>query len=412
VSLVTDNGAASAAVGSPPVLRDHGRAVAAAAAFAADVRPGAAERDRAGAVPRAELAEFDRSGLPAITVPIELGGGGLGPCTLAEVIRVIAAADPALAQVPQGHFLAVDILRMLGTPFQRGRILPAVVEGGRIGPVLAERGGRHAQDLKTRLVSDGPGWRLDGVKYYCTGAITCRWLAASALDPDDRLVLAFMDRNAPGVSISEDWAAMGQRATVSGTTTFDGVRIDPELVVPYWSAFAGPQLLGARAQLVHTAIEAGIAEGALDDAADFVRTRSRPFFEAVRSGQASTACDDPHVLFRFGQLATRTRAAVQLLRWAADELGELGLAPADAEAAARGSIAVAQAKAFASEVAVDVTSQVFALTGAGGTDRRFALDRHWRNARTHSVHDPVDWKYHHIGAWELAGVAPPNHGQI
>jgi len=397
--------------GSVP-LTSHTEAVAAAEAFATAVRPGAADRDRAGAVPRAELASFDRSGLPTITVPVADGGAGLGPRTVAEVIRIIATADPALAQIPQGHLLAVDILGLLGTSYQRERILPAVVEGGRIAPVLAERGGHHAQDLKTRLFADGPAYRLEGVKYYCTGAITSRWLAASALDSDGLLVLAFVERDAPGVAVDEDWAAMGQRATVSGTTTFDGVRVDPGLVVPYWSAFTGPQLLGARAQLVHTAIEVGIAEGALAEAGEFVRTRSRPFFEAVRFGQVSTASDDPHTLLRFGQLTTRTRAATQLLRWAADVLDGLGLRPADTKAAARGSIAVAQAKAFGSDVAVDVASQVFALTGASGTDQRFDLDRHWRNARTHSVHDPVDWKYHHIGAWELAGISPPSHGQI
>ncbi|MCV7384149.1 SfnB family sulfur acquisition oxidoreductase [Mycolicibacter longobardus] len=395
-----------------PRLEGHAEAVSAAEAFAAAVRPGAADRDRAGSVPRAELADFDRSGLPAITVPVADGGAGLGPRTLAEVIRTVAAADPALAQIPQGHFLAIDILSQLGTPEQRDRILPAVTEGGRVAPVLAERGGTHALDLKTRLVADGPGWRLDGVKYYSTGAITARWLAASALDPEDRLVLALIERDSPGVAIDEDWSAMGQRATVSGTTTFGGVRVDAGLVVPYWTAFEGPQLLGARAQLFHAAIEAGIAEGALADAAEFVRTRSRPFAEAYRANQAATATDDPNIRLRFGQLATRTRAAVQLLRWAAEVLDELGLIPAGPDTAAHGSIAVAQAKAFASEVAVEVASQLFALTGTSGTDRKYGLDRHWRNARTHSVHDPVDWKYHHIGAWELAGVRPPNHGQI
>ena len=392
--------------------RTHAHVIAAAEQFAAAVKPGAAERDRCGAVPRAEIAEFGNLGLPAITVPVEDGGDGLGPRTLAEVVRIIAAADPALAQIPQGHYLAVDILRLLGTPPQRARIMPAVVKGARIAPVLAERGGHHAQDLRTRLINDGPRWRVDGTKYYCTGAITAHWLAVSALDPDGRLVLAFVERDTPGVTIDEDWAAMGQRSTVSGTTTLDGVTIDDSLVVPYWSAFEKPQLLGARAQLVHAAIEAGIAEGALADAGEFVRTRSRPFFEAVRYGHLNAASDDPHTLLRFGQLATKVRAAVELLRWAAGELDDIGLEVSDTDAAAHGSIAMAQSKAFASEVAVDVASQMFALTGTSGTDRRHALDRHWRNARTHSVHDPVDWKYHHIGAWELAHVAPPNHGQI
>jgi alkylation response protein AidB-like acyl-CoA dehydrogenase len=86
--------------------------------------------------------------------------------------------------------------------------------------------------------------------------------------------------------------------------------------------------------------------------------------------------------------------------------------PADAEAAARGSLAVAAAKAFAGEVAVETASELFAMCGTSSTAAKYDLDRHWRNARTHSVHDPVDWKYHHLAAWELAGVQPPNHGQL
>jgi alkylation response protein AidB-like acyl-CoA dehydrogenase len=59
-----------------------------------------------------------------------------------------------------------------------------------------------------------------------------------------------------------------------------------------------------------------------------------------------------------------------------------------------------------------VASELFALSGASAADSRHALDRHWRNARTHSIHDPVDWKYHHIGAYELGDQLPPNHGQL
>jgi SfnB family sulfur acquisition oxidoreductase len=393
-------------------LRTHSEALEAARAFTASIEPGAGERDRSGAVPVKELAEFDRSGLAAMTVPTTFGGGGLGPVTLSEVTRIIAAADPALAQLPQAHYMAVDVLRLAGTERQQSALFPAVVDGGRIGPVLAERGGQHAQDLKTRLVNDDGRLYLQGTKYYCTGAITSHWVAASALDGDGSLVLAFVDRHTPGVHIDEDWTAMGQRATVSGTTTLDRVPVDAGLVIEFGKVFETPQLIGARAQLVHAAIEAGIAEGALADARRFVRTRGRPFFEAVRGGWAQSAADDPHTVLRFGQLRTKVTAAVQLLRWAADVLEELGLHPADADAAARGSLAVAQAKAFASEVAVDVASQLFALSGASGTDRRFDLDRHWRNARTHSVHDPVDWKYHHIGAYELSDTIPPNHAQL
>jgi len=190
------------------------------------------------------------------------------------------------------------------------------------------------------------------------------------------------------------------------------VEVDPELVLPYDEAFAVPQQLGARAQLVHAAIQVGIAGGALRDAGEFVRTRARPFFEAERAGWASSAAEDPHTIGRYGRLATRVRAAEALLADAAAIQQQIGRRPADAAAAARGSIAIAQAKAFASEAAVEVASDLFALTGASATDERYDLSRHWRNARTHASHDPVDWKHHHVGNFLLNDTYPPNHGQL
>jgi SfnB family sulfur acquisition oxidoreductase len=355
------------------------------------------------------LAELDASGLLAITVPRAYGGTDVSMVTLAEVIRTIAAVDPAIAQVPQGHFLMVDVLAVWGTELQRRLLFGEVLAGGRLGNALAERGGRHAQDLRTRLRG---GRRLDGRKYYCTGALTSRWIAVSALDDEDRVVLAFVPRHAEGITLDQDWNTMGQRATVSGSATFESVAVDPELVIPYHEAFAVPQQLGARAQLVHAGIQVGIAGGALRDAGEFVQTRARPFFEAERAGWAATAPTDVYTVGRYGRLATRVRAAEALLADAAATQQKIGRRPLDAHAAAWGSIAVAQAKAFASEVAAEVASDLFALSGASATDERYDLSRHWRNARTHASHDPVDWKYHHVGNFLLNDALPPNHGQL
>jgi alkylation response protein AidB-like acyl-CoA dehydrogenase len=271
-------------------------------------------------------------------VPRAYGGADVPATVLAEVTRVIAAVDPAIAQVPQSHFLFVDVLAVLGTRSQRHRLFGDVLAGARLGNGLAERGGQHAQDLRTRLSGRGTGMRLSGHKYYCTGALTARWIGVSALDDTDRLVLAFVGRDSPGVRLYEDWNVMGQRATVSGGALFDDVAVDPRLVIPYQQAFEAPQQFGARTQLVHAAIEVGIAGGALRDAGEFVRTLARPFFE--------------------------------------------------------------------------VTSDLFSLSGASAADERHDLSRHWRNARTHGSHDPVAWKYHHVGNYLLNGALPPNHGQI
>ncbi len=394
------------------VLFSATKTLAVARSYAAAISDGVIERDRAGAVPYAELAALDASGLLGITVPAAHFGPDLSPVVLAEVIRTIAAVDPAIAQIPQAHFLFVDVLATHGSAAQQERLFADVLAGARLGNGLAERGGQHAQDLKTRVLKGPAGLRLQGRKYYCTGAISARWIGVSALDDDGRLVLVFVERDAPGVTVDDDWNVMGQRATVSGSAVFDQVPVDPGLVIPYASAFEVPQQLGARAQLVHAAIQVGIAGGALRDAGEFVRTRARPFFEATRAGWAEVAAADPHTIHRFGRLATQVRAAEALLASAAAELEEVGRVPRDAEAAARGSIAVAEAKAFASDVAVEVASDLFALAGASAADERHDLSRHWRNARTHASHDPVDWKYHHVGNFWLNHVLPPNHGQL
>src|SRR6202042_3932189 len=118
---------------------------------------------------------LDASGLLGITVPAAHGGPDLSPVVLAEVIRTIAAVDPAIAQGPQAPFLFVDVLAVHGRPEQQQRLFADVLAGGRLGNAVAERGGKHAQDLKTPLSRAGGEVRLNGRKYYTTGAITPRW---------------------------------------------------------------------------------------------------------------------------------------------------------------------------------------------------------------------------------------------
>ncbi len=382
--------AAGVVTADVPVLGSGAAAVRVAREFARSIAGGAIGRDRSGAVLARELTALDASGLLGITVPHRYGGADVPASVLAEVVRAIAGADPAIAQVPQGHFLLVDVLAVLGTPSQRHRLLTAVLAGARLGNAMAERGGRPARDLNTRLSGSGTGTRLSGRKYGCTGAPTARWIGVTALDDAGRLVLAFVERDAPGVHLDEDWNAMGQRAAVSGGARFDDVAIDPCLVVPYYRAFGAPQQFGARSQLVHAAIVVGIAGGALQEAGEFAR--------------ASANRDSTH---RYGQLAARVRVAEALLASAAATLDEVGRVPRDAAEAARGSSAVAEAKAFGSDVAAEVAADLFWLVGAGAADERHDLGRRWPGTSTHGGHGPAARTYRHL----LDAAPPPNHGQ-
>ncbi|MFD3839243.1 SfnB family sulfur acquisition oxidoreductase [Streptomyces sp. NPDC058642] len=390
------------------VIADDAEALAVAAALAEEFRAGAASRDTERRLPRAELDRLSASGLLAVTVPAEHGGADVGPRTLAEIFRLLASADASLAQIPQSHFAYVNVIRRQGSEEQRKFFFAELLSGRRLGNAQSEAGTRHVQDIRTRLAPRPDGsYVLDGVKHYSTGALFADWIPVLARAEDDKLHVAYVPRGAPGLTVIDDWDGLGQRTTASGTVRLEGVEVPADRVLPHHLTFEGPQLHGAVAQLLHAAIDTGIAGGALAEAAEFVRTKSRPWFE---SG-LETAAEDPLLIQRFGELALQVRAAQALVREAA---GAVEAAQADLtdDSAAEASIAVAAAKVRAAEAAVEVASALFEVSGTRSALNSLNLHRHWRDARTHTLHDPTRWKIQHIGRYVLNGTRPPRHGLL
>jgi len=140
--MPTDTASFQVTAAIVPAITSGPEAIRAARQFAASIAAGVIERDRSGQVPARELAAFDASGLLAITVPRKHLGAEVPATVLAEVIRTIAAVDPAIAQIPQGHYLLVDVLAVLGSPEQRRRLFAEVLAGGRLASTQAERGGQ------------------------------------------------------------------------------------------------------------------------------------------------------------------------------------------------------------------------------------------------------------------------------
>lgn len=390
------------------VVRDSEEALATAVGLAAEFRPGASRRDAERALPRAELDRLSASGLLAVTVPAEYGGADVDASVLAEIFRVLAAADPSLAQIPQSHFVYVNVLRRQGTPRQQAFFFAEVLAGRRFGNAQSEAGTKHVQDIRTRLAPAPDGSLvLTGVKHYSTGALFADWIPVLARAEDDTLHVAYVPAGAPGVTVVDDWDGMGQRTTASGTVRLEGVPVPADRVVPHHLTFTGPQLHGAVAQLLHAAIDAGIASGALAEAVDFVRTSSRPWFE---SGY-ETAAEDPLLIQRFGELAIRVRASDALLAAAALAV-DAARADLTDDSAAEASIAVAAAKTFAAGAAVEVSAALFEVAGTRSALGSLNLNRYWRDARTHTLHDPPRWKVQHIGRYVLNGTRPPRHGLL
>ncbi|MGE8457655.1 MAG: SfnB family sulfur acquisition oxidoreductase, partial [Pseudomonas alloputida] len=336
------------------------------------------------------------------------GGPDVSFATVAEVFRLISAADPALGQIPQNQFGMLQLLRLTASEAQQARIFRSVLDGWRIGNAGPERGTRDTLTLKARITRAGDSYRISGEKFYSTGALFAHWVAVKALDDEGRQRLAFVRRGSPGLRIVDDWSGFGQRTTASGTVLLDQVPVDAELVIDNWRQRDIPNIQGAASQLIQAAIDAGIAEAAIDDAITFVREKSRPWIEA----NVDRASDDPYVIADIGRLKLELHAAEALLRKAARVLDEVNAAPIDAASAARASIAVAEAKVLTTEIALQASEKLFELAGSRATLAEFNLDRHWRNARVHTLHDPVRWKYHAVGAYHLNGTLPARHSWI
>jgi SfnB family sulfur acquisition oxidoreductase len=389
------------------LIENDAQALHAAAQLAAQFSREAAQRDRERRLPHAELEAFSRSGLWGISVPRAFGGADVSSTTLAKVIALIAAADGSLGQIPQNHFYALEVLRVNGSLAQQQRLFAEALAGARFGNALAEINTATSQVRTTSLTRDGDGFRINGRKFYATGALYAQRVPTSAVDEQGVQHMVFLDRNAPGLSIVDDWSGFGQRTTGSGTVLLDNVRVDARDVVPFQASFERPTSVGPLAQIIHAAIDTGIARGAYQDTLRFVREHARPWPD---SG-IEKATDDPLTISEIGRLAIRLHAAEALLERAGALVDRSRQAPA-ADSVAQASLAVAEARALSTEIALAAGSKLIELGGARASLAEHGLDRHWRNARVHTLHDPVRWKFHAIGNFHLNQQLPPRKGYI
>jgi SfnB family sulfur acquisition oxidoreductase len=364
-------------------------------------------RDRERRLPYNEIELYSRSGLWGITIPKEYGGADISTATLAEVTAIISEADSSLGQIPQNHFYMLQVVRSNGTEAQKRFFFERVIKGERLGNALSETGTKTVGEYNTRIDRDGDEYVVNGTKFYSTGALFAHWIPVVAKDEKDYLFVAFVRVGTPGLTVIDDWSSFGQRTTGSGTTVLDNVRVPALNVLSYQGAFDEPTALGPVGQIIHAAVEIGIARAAVAETIKFVRERARPWIDAnVEHGY-----EDPLTISQVGDLVIRLHSAEALIERAGRLTDKVVRTP-DLDTLARASVAVAEAKAASTEAALQATNKLFELSGTQSTLSKYNLDRHWRNARAHTLHDPVRWKYYAIGNYYLNGVRPPRHGAI
>lgn len=386
------------------VIKDDAEAISVAERLAAQFAAGAAERDRIRRWPVDELDLFSQSGLWAINVPKAFGGPEVSYATLAKVIEIISAADPSIGQIPQNHLGVIAAIRTVSDPQQQALLFGEALKGTRFGNAFSEFKSKRAAEFETKFTDAGDHVIVEGEKFYSTGALLAHLVPIVALDGEGRAWYAIAERDAPGLTVIDDWSAFGQRTTLSGTVLLNKVKVPKTHLVPGYKGYDTPTADGAIFQIIQVAVDTGIARAAIEDTISFVKTKSRPW---VDSG-LDHAWQDPYTIQAVGDLTLRLHATQALLEKAGLAVDAAVAAP-DATSVAKAQIAVAEAKVLSTEIAIVATNKLFELAGTRSTLAEYNLDRHWRNARTHTLHDPVRWKYAILGNYALNGINPPLH---
>lgn len=389
------------------VIKSDAEAIEVAHRVAHEISKDAAIRDQERRLPKDELDLFSQSGLWGITVPKEFGGAFVSNRTLAEVVSIVSEADPSIGQIPQNHFYMVEALRLDGTESQKQFFFDLVLKGVRFGNAFSEIGTKNVTDVKTRLTPVDGGYHLSGKKFYSSGALLADWVPVVAKDENDNTVVAFVEKGAHGLNIIDDWSSFGQRTTASGTTLLENVFVPKDYVLPHHLAFDRPTTMGPIAQIIQAAVDTGIARAALNDTLLFVRNFTRPWIDT----ELEHGYEDPLTIRDIGELQIQIHATEALLNRAGDFIDRAQYESNETTVAAA-SIAVAEAKVLSTEISLLAGSKLFELAGTRSTLGEYNLDRHWRNARTHTLHDPVRWKYYAVGNYTLNNINPPRHPWI
>lgn len=359
----------------------------------------ALERDRANVQPEAELKLLKDSGLANLLIPHEYGGHAGHWSTGLRAVRVLARYDASIAQLLSYHYANQASIVFFGDSTQWERWFTASAEGSwlwgdAVNPV----------DPDLVLTPSGDGFVLNGSKRFATGASTGDVTLVMAAE-GERVLAFVLERDREGVEFAGDWDALGQRLSASGSVTYDGVRVRPDDVLGEVGEEAYSTLVTPGVQLGFGNLYLGIAQGALERARQLTLGRRGAWLLS----NAEHYSRDPLVQRVFGELLSRV-AAVEALadRW--NSRFDAAIARgAEVTAADRAEveIGIATLKVVATETGLEVAQRVFEVTGSSSARSEVGLDIYWRNIRTHSLHDPVDYKKLEVGANYLTGDVQP-----
>ena len=365
----------------------------------------ALERDRANAQPYAEAELLRSSGLLDLLVPAEYGGAGGHFETAFEAVRILAAADGSIAQLLAYHYFNQTGIAFYAPAEAQEAWWRRTVEGrwlwgDSVNPV--------DPNLVLSAQADG-SYRLNGFKRFSTGSGVGDVIIVNAVvEGGERAgqVLAFvLETSREGLELVDDWDHLGQRLSSSGSVRYNNVRVTGEDILGEVSEEPISTLLIPGLQLAFSHFYLGIAQGARAAGRDLLLARQNSWFLAA----AETYSRD--VVFQrvVGELKARIAAVEALAEKLAGRYDEVIAASGavDAQQRTELAVAIAELKVVSTEAGLETAHRIFEVTGSSSTRNDVGLDRFWRNVRTHTLHDPVDYKKIEAGAYYLHGEAQP-----
>lgn len=346
----------------------------------------------------------------ALRLPVEQGGYGASLVQLFGLLIDLGAAESNLPQALRLHFHRVDHLLNAKPGAQRTVWLDRVAKGDLFGNATTEPADAQLGELRTRLTAHADGaFRLSGKKAYGTGSLYAQLIPVEAIDEHGDRVTVIVPAERAGVTLVDDWGGFGQRLTATGTSIFQNVVVQPDEILraPKQLSRVGSNF----PQLVHLATLAGIAAGAARDARDKVAARQRIY----STGSGDLARNDPLIQAEVGKIASTASAARSIVLGAAKSLDDAFArwteegpgAPATEQAYVDADIIISSAQVVLVPLVLTATTQLFDALGASAIDAKSALDRHWRNARAVSSHNPWVYKARRVGEYYLNDTLPP-----
>ncbi|MFB7511409.1 acyl-CoA dehydrogenase family protein [Streptomyces broussonetiae] len=378
--------------------------------LADDLATDAVEREQAGKAPLDEVARLRESGLLTLPAPAELGGGGGDWRTAYAVIRTVAAADGAI-----GHLLGNHYFLSCSARFFADRTRAARIEGESTAGQWFWGGGIASHEPPLILTPTSGGYLLNGYQRYATGVgIADRLVVRAAKYGTGEPCAVLVDPARSGVVSGSSGDAFGQRLAAGGGVEFNSVRVAADDVLgslspdeSVLSPFAS--LAAPTARLVSVQFCLGVAEGLLAEVRECGRGMRSPWQPFSPQPWPDSPSQGPYALTVYGELTVVARAASALAEQAVDALvrGLVQGEDLDDEECAEIAVLASVAESAASRAAQEITTRALDVIGADAASARHGFDRFWRNARTHTLREPVAHRLREVGDYFLNGAHPP-----